>query len=320
MPKRQITAWLTRNAPRAGLVLALGACIVVGWRLALLWPEIAPLLLRGPILTAILILSIVYAASLFLLGATWAQLVNPPRKRDIPALIRAYGVSSIAKYLPGNVFHLAGRQLIAGRLGISHGTLALATILEIALSIISALLVATSFLLAAGGSSIIPFAAWQIWIPALAAAAIIALAFGAGLGRLRQGDTRTGTASLPGARAILVGALLSAIFFFVSGLVAIACGYTITGTLQHTAAIAGAAIFAWLVGFVTPGVSGGLGVREATLLVLITPVIGEAQAMSLAIMIRGITTIGDILFTGACQFLTKKGNGETAMETEDSNL
>lgn len=57
--------------------------------------------------------------------------------------------------------------------------------------------------------------------------------------------------------------------------------------------ILGIFAISWLLGFVTPGSPGGIGVREALLVLFLTPLYGEAISVWLSIMLRIITTVGD---------------------------
>jgi hypothetical protein len=52
---------------------------------------------------------------------------------------------------------------------------------------------------------------------------------------------------------------------------------------------------AWVVGFVTPGAPGGLGVREGLMLLMLAPVFSAASASVLVIALRIATTLGDVL-------------------------
>ena len=53
---------------------------------------------------------------------------------------------------------------------------------------------------------------------------------------------------------------------------------------------------AWLAGFVIPGAPGGIGVREVVLIFFMTPIIGEAESVMVAITLRLVTLFGDLLF------------------------
>jgi glycosyltransferase 2 family protein len=67
---------------------------------------------------------------------------------------------------------------------------------------------------------------------------------------------------------------------------------------------------AWVLGFVVPGAPGGVGVREAVMIVLLEPTIGQADSVALALIYRISTTAGDALF--ALAGLTLQRLGPTA--------
>jgi uncharacterized membrane protein YbhN (UPF0104 family) len=52
---------------------------------------------------------------------------------------------------------------------------------------------------------------------------------------------------------------------------------------------------AWVVGFITPGAPGGLGVREALMVLMLAPAYTAASASVLVIALRIATTLGDAL-------------------------
>jgi len=49
---------------------------------------------------------------------------------------------------------------------------------------------------------------------------------------------------------------------------------------------------AWVLGFVTPGAPGGVGVREAVFVVLVAPAVGSARADEVAAAIAAVVVIG----------------------------
>ena len=63
---------------------------------------------------------------------------------------------------------------------------------------------------------------------------------------------------------------------------------------------------AWLVGTLTPGAPAGAGVREGMLVVLLSPTMGEGGAGALAIMLRLVTTIGELLAWGVGMLIRAK--------------
>ena len=52
---------------------------------------------------------------------------------------------------------------------------------------------------------------------------------------------------------------------------------------------------AWVAGFITPGASGGIGIREIVIVALLTPYITQPKALVLAIILRLVTICGDLL-------------------------
>ena len=67
----------------------------------------------------------------------------------------------------------------------------------------------------------------------------------------------------------------------------------------NTLAIAALAyVTSWLAGYVTLGAPGGIGVREAALLLLLGGALGEAETLVLAIGLRVATTFGDVFLFG----------------------
>jgi hypothetical protein len=63
----------------------------------------------------------------------------------------------------------------------------------------------------------------------------------------------------------------------------------------------GAYTFAWLVGFIVPFAPSGLGVREATMIALLAPVLGAAPATALTVGLRVANVAGDFLAIGAIE-------------------
>jgi hypothetical protein len=77
--------------------------------------------------------TLAYGLAGVLLAEAWRHLLGPGPAEADPWRHRAlYGRTQIAKYLPGNCFHLIGRQVLGKRLGHGHGALVLASFAEAA--------------------------------------------------------------------------------------------------------------------------------------------------------------------------------------------
>ena len=68
------------------------------------------------------------------------------------------------------------------------------------------------------------------------------------------------------------------------------------GVLLNWPLIIGGYAFAWAVGFVVPGAPAGLGIREATLLTLLSSIFSSADLLLGILVFRMINTLGDMVF------------------------
>jgi hypothetical protein len=111
-----------------------------------------------------------------------------------------------------------------------------------------------------------------------------------GLPRLALGD-------LPRLYAPALACYLA--FFLGAGgvLVALAAGVSLE-TLRDPWAIAGLYPAAWIAGTVAIGAPAGLGVREAILTLGLTPQVGALTAAVLALSLRVLTLVADLLTAG----------------------
>jgi uncharacterized membrane protein YbhN (UPF0104 family) len=63
---------------------------------------------------------------------------------------------------------------------------------------------------------------------------------------------------------------------------------------------------AWLLGFIVPGAPGGIGIREAVFVSLFGHALGDGLAAGVAIALRLMTTISDLLTFVIATWLRKK--------------
>lgn len=221
-------------------------------------------------------LSIIYGASLFLLAAAWhAVLVfvgaGPPGQIHS---MRAYATAQLAKYVPGNVFHLVGRHMIHRSAGMPDKRLAVAALVEALVMLAAASTVVVVSLLVD-----LPAWSWPAW-PVVAALALVAVA----AARLLRGR----------AVVALFAAFLACLVFFaiMGGIIALIVAM-LGGALSWGAGRGGVA--AWIAGFVTPGAPGGLGVREATMVLLGGGGVPEQVLIVAAGLFRLVTFAGDVV-------------------------
>jgi uncharacterized membrane protein YbhN (UPF0104 family) len=243
---------------------------------------------------------VVYAISSILLAVAWHATLawTGEHPRSIPLSIGIYGRAQIAKYAPGNVFSFVGRQMLGRQAGYSHKALAWASLFEV-----FGMLYATGLLACIGASEWIssllgiPRTVFFLAVAALALAPPVALI-------LFQSTPWTRRFALH-PRSVADYARLNLVFliyvpfFLTSGLLfAMLLWAASPSTNIEWLQIAGAVSAIWLVGYVTPGASAGIGIRDALLLVAIGGMMQESLATVAVLAYRILTIVGDIGFFG----------------------
>jgi glycosyltransferase 2 family protein len=204
-----------------------------------------------------------------------------------------YGKTQIAKYIPGNVFHIVGRHVLARQSRIAHKALLLAAILEIIFLILGAALIS---LLAMGQIALILDKKLSFLLLITTAAAGMFLLFFALLRHRTDFSRKWNNLN----KARLSAALLSDFLFLVAScllfIIILICISEPVIIFRTWPLIAGAYTFSWAVGFIVPGAPGGLGVREGLLLTLLGPILQGPDLLLGLLVFRIVNTLGDFFF------------------------
>jgi len=228
--------------------------------------------------TASLALSMAWRNILKYLGTTISR----------PFAIGTHGISQLAKYVPGNIFHLAGRQAIGMAAGIPAMSLAKSTVWELGL-------------LTLAGSLCAGLTLPLIWsaIPVMLSLIIVALVIVATCSILRHFfDSNISKALVFQVIFLLVSGVVFAIFLYLSSSVKI--------PFIIFPALCGAYTIAWLVGFVTPGSPAGVGVRELVLLFLLKTIVVESELLLVVVLGRATTVLGDLCYFSIATLIGSK--------------
>jgi glycosyltransferase 2 family protein len=237
-------------------------------------------------------------------GAIWHILL-----RDNGVLIPwkqtqiVFAISQLGKYLPGNVGHHVGRVVMAREIGIP----VLITLNTLALEMlwgagIAAGLAVLAMILFVDGHILglqLQLGAVQLGVGFVLLMAVpwLGIAF---LNRCLPGLAKRlsggGTIASPGLGTAMAVAVLFLLCFVIMGLI-------LKLQAQWFFGVTGGGVFelmclfsiAWLAGYLTPGAPGGLGVREAMMVVLLSPVLGAGVAVGLGVTLRLTTTVGDAM-------------------------
>lgn len=230
--------------------------------------------------TIVGILALVYGVSNLMLALAWRDLL---RHFGISVTARwavwAYGVSQIAKYVPGNIFHLAGRQALGAAAGLPQWPLAKSAVWELGL------IAATGGVF---GLLVLPVLTGYVSAALALALFIGVLIFAQGILKWFWGRPIAHAFLWYGGFLWLSGAIFAGLLHWLAGPHVFATG----GRLI----LIGAYVLAWLAGLVTPGAPAGIGVRELVLFVLLSGSVGEAELLLAVVLGRFITAMGDTLF------------------------
>ena len=195
-----------------------------------------------------------------------------PFRQAMPVFTR----SNLYKYVPGNVFQYIGRNQLAADMQISHVDVACATILDVLFCVLSTGVISVLLL---GGTIMTLMQEYGknfLLIGGIGIAAVLVLAgvlFWKFREKCREFLLRYRKAFAKENRALLVRGILyyflqnavsAAVYALVLWLVFQAGGTAITADTLVT--LTGAFLFAWIVGFITPGAPGGIGIRESVML------------------------------------------------------
>lgn len=264
---------------RLGSVLAVAGLAFVGVRLADYWPQLVAAPLSGSVVFLLVLLAVGYGLANVLLALAWRDLLHElGASLSMARSIAVYGRSQIAKYAPGNVFHLAGRQVLGMAEGVPAQPLAKSIGLELGLLVVGAVGL-IGLLLQRWLASQVGAFAWMV--PAALAVVVVGVVW-------RWRRFRAGRALV----AQLLFLLFSAAVYWalLSALAPEAVSRVPVGVVP------GAAIAAWLVGLVTPGAPAGLGVREAVMLLILGVWVPQADLVLAVLLARLVNIAGDVGF------------------------
>jgi glycosyltransferase 2 family protein len=276
---KPVQPWLKRSLHLLGSALGIAGVGFVAVQLHAYWDQIEAGRLGATGWLVVGLLALVYGAANLMLAVAWWNLLGHLGVVVSKAwAVRAYGLSQIAKYLPGNVFHLAGRQALGMTAGLPALPLARSAVWELGLI---ALAGATFLVL------VVPLRveAWPAWWSLAAFGALAPLL------------VLSGRRLLSAAVAVVLS--WQVIFLLVSGaifaavLAMVAPAGLSAGLLP---AVGGAYVVAWLAGLITPGAPAGVGVRELVLLYLFAARFAPADLLIAVLIARVVTVSGDLLY------------------------
>lgn len=291
--RRPVVTW-RRAASAVGLVVFLASMALLFERLRQLTAgAIAQDLGREDLLRLLLGTLPIYLVALACFHGGWAWLVcasMDPMTRDRRRAVAVSARAQIAKYFPGNVAHIAGRQYLVGRLGWPQAPAASATLLEIlGLPILAGLIVLVGAPF--GGYALSDLAVPWVVVAGLAVAAASLAAVSIVMWKSNRFE-RPRQVVLSSRHAIAPAAGCYAAFLLLGAF----AQAVLLPELSMVKTVL-ASMIAWLVGYLTPGVPAGLGVREAAFVLVLDL---DAGAVAAAVVgCRIVMIVADLIMLGA---------------------
>lgn len=243
-----------------------------------------------------------YSFCVYILAVPWKRLLDLFEVKYIQfyAFSNIYLKANIMKYIPGNVFQYIGRNELANRFGYKYSSINFASFLEIALIVF----VSTAMSLCINGQSTYElFVSYGIIWLALVATMIVIIVV---LMLYHWSDKFKKYGRIIKQRVINTRAIKNivvCILFYGANLLtqgmlfcAVLLIYEAPNSIYLCSAdIIGAFITSWLVGYLTPGSPGGIGVREAVMVSMLNYSVITADSILMALVItRAITIFGDL--------------------------
>lgn len=192
--------------------------------------------------------------------------------------IHTYAITLIAKYLPGNIFQFASRQIMGASVGVSQLKMAKSSMLEAALLALASICL-TLILLPQFFRSLSERFAILCFFSSLIVTVTFFIYFY---------EKNIAKAAVAYATQVISSSVIFCCVFSISG----AKFYEV----YDIAIVLASFSLAWLIGLLTPGAPAGLGVREAILIFLLKDFAPTSVVLTSTLVGRVVTTLGDLLF------------------------
>lgn len=261
--------------------------------------EIKPAYFLTPVnISMVITMPFLSVIAYFCSSICWGNCLQLFSKEKIPVgdTYHAYSKANIMKYLPGNVGQYLGRQFYGAKLGVSQSGLAAASLMEIVYNVGALLLCAFIF----SAQTTIDYLkkqftlTWFFIICGLLVVTVLAVAY------FRNNEHVYRALSIikriDFLKTMLLGVMLLSLAECV---ISLECVILMSQYVQldfdKMLLILSATIVSIFVGYITPGVPGGIGVREAVLLAMLSSSFPEEAILLTVLVHRVIMIIGDLI-------------------------
>ena len=275
------------------------------------WQEVVAIRIDAPGYACLAIALGITLSAHIVAGWVWSWILQSLNQPVLAAWgIKTYLQTNIAKYLPGNIWHFYGRISAATQIGVPAEIAIVSVLLEPLLMAIAALLMALL--------GVQPLLLTYGWLAQLLP--LVGLGLGLAivhprflnplvgyLAKLKQKAAGASQSITPPMKRYPLKPLLGELGFL--GLRSLGFILTLTAivplSLNQVPLVVSAFALAWLVGFVIPGLPGGVGVFEAVVVALLSSgsaLLGQrfstGELLSVAAVYRFVNTLAELAGAG----------------------
>lgn len=236
-------------------------------------------------------------AGLFATMLSWrAVLTDLGSPLPLSAALRVFFLGQLGKYIPGSVWPVLAQMELGKEHGVPRSRSGTVGVLTVALSLVAGLLTAAVTLPFTSADALSHYWYAFLAVPVLGIGLVPAVANPV-LDKLLQLFGRGGLKERPTRRGMAIGlgwAVLAWVSFgFQVWFLALTLGAS--GALPLSI---GAFALAWTLGFLVVIAPAGAGVREAALVVGLSPVLAKEEALLVALVSRALMSLGDAVWAG----------------------
>lgn len=249
-----------------------------------------------------ILLIVIYAGAIICMSIPWRSMVYliTGQKIAFQEVAEVSTRANVMKYIPGNIFQYIGRNSLAVNKGLKHSDVALSTLMDVIINLGSVFLLTLIFSVQTLSLWIRQYMqAWHIGVIIGGAFAVIgALIWLRKMFYSKFQEVwdrifcKNGIIIICMNVVVYAGlCILTTAVYMVVLMVLERSLYTIDVCFM----MAGAILVSWILGFITPGAPGGIGVREAVLIVLLEGIISEDAIILGVVVNRVVSILGDLL-------------------------
>ncbi len=284
---------MKRGIKYAGFLIVFLSFFYIFQQIRHLWGNLSHAEIPSGLWIKCLLLSIVYGIYQVLISLAWWKLLCmlcSGRRPSFSTAFRIFMHTQIWKYLPGNIFHFVGRIELMKKQGVPRTETGVSLVYESILLLFSGFFLGAIFALRLG----IDLESKNGFSFFLVGAGIVGLVvFLWALRRWKPGPLK----DLPEMNRdrwvkLVQVVLLYLLFFLLYSCILWSAFSEFNPVLSYGVAVT-AVCFSWAIGLIVPGAPGGIGVREAAMMLILTQFLPPVESLILTTFMRIVTTIGD---------------------------